>query len=60
MHTTPNHATLLGMPVLVLRRGLYPNKQEVLDVQASWPGHTVRCEALASPNRFALTVRKQH
>ena len=49
---------LKGRPVLVMRRGVYPNKSEVLDIIRSWPGHTVMVEPL-NPARFAITVRSK-
>lgn len=51
---------LKGMPVLVMRRGLFPNRQDILDVMASYPGHVVQTETMHQPCRFVLTVRKNH
>ena len=52
------HNLLKGMPVLVLRKGLFPNKADIQDVQRSWPGATVRTEVIHHPaTRFVVTVR---
>lgn len=50
---------LRGMPVLVMRRGVYPNKAEILDIHANWPGYTVRTETIYQPCRFAVTVQRR-
>lgn len=49
---------LKGKPVLVMRRGLYPNRKDICDVQMSWPGHIVRTEAMHQPCRFVVTVQR--
>lgn len=51
---------LKGMPVLVMRRGLFPNKADISDVVASYPNHTVRTETMFEPCRFVVTVRRNH
>lgn len=48
---------LKGRPVLVMRRGVYPNRTEVADVLAAWPNHIVRTETMFEPCRFVLTVQ---
>lgn len=48
-----------GMPVLIMRRGVYPNREEVKDVMASWPDHVVRTEPVFQPTRFAITVQRK-
>ena len=50
---------LKGVPVLVMRRGVYPNKSEVCDVIASWPGHIVRTEVMHNPCRFVITAQRR-
>ena len=50
---------LKGRPVLVMRRGLYPNRNDIVDVQMSWPGHIVRTEAMHQPYRFVVTVSRK-
>lgn len=50
---------LKGMPVLVMRRGHWPNQRDIKDVQAAWPQHTVQVETLHHPGtRFCVTVRR--
>lgn len=48
---------LKGRPVLVMRRGVFPNRAEIKDVQASYPGSVVRTECVS--NRFIVTVAKR-
>lgn len=50
---------LRGKPVLVMRRGVYPNKSEISDVIAAWPNHTVRTETMFNPCRFVVTVQRR-
>ena len=50
---------LKGRPVLVMRRGVYPNRSEVSDVLASWPNHIVRTEVMHNPCRFTITVQRR-
>ena len=50
---------LRGMPVLIMRRGVYPNKSEIMDIQADWPGYIVRTESVFTPCRFAVTVQRK-
>ena len=50
---------LKGRPVLVMRRGVYPNRSEIVDIQASWPGHVVRTENMFNPCRFCITVQRR-
>lgn len=50
---------LKGRPVLIMRRGVYPNRTEVADVIASYPNHIVRTETMFEPCRFALTVQRR-
>ena len=50
---------LKGMPVLTMKRGHWPNKSDIADVQAAWPQHTVRVEVLHYPGtRYCVTVRR--
>lgn len=51
---------LKGRPVLVMRRGIYPNKSEVQDIIRSYPidRFTVMVEPI-NPARFAITVRSK-
>ena len=49
---------LKGMPVLLMRRGVFPNKSEILDVMQSYPGYIVAVEPAAQ--RFAITVRSNN
>lgn len=51
---------LKGRPVLVMRRGIYPNKSEVQDIIRSYPidRFIVMVEPL-TPARFAITVRSK-
>jgi hypothetical protein len=49
---------LKGMPVYVMRAGCYPNKADILDIMARYPGATVRTEVIHHPvTRFTVTVR---
>lgn len=50
---------LRGKPVLVMRRGVFPNKADILDVAASYPNHVVRTETMFSPCRFCVTVQRK-
>lgn len=50
---------LKGCPVLVMRRGAFPNRAEIKDVQASYPGSVVRTEHMFNPCRFVVTVAKR-
>lgn len=51
---------LKGMPVLVMKRGHWPNKNDIADVMAAWPGYTIRTEVLHHPGtRYCVTVRRQ-
>ncbi len=48
-------AILKGQPVFICRRGVYPNKSEVMQIVANWSRtHLVRTERMI--NRFAITV----
>lgn len=49
---------LKGMPVLLMRRGIFPNRSEILDVMKSYPGYIVAVEPAA--HRFAVTVRRNN
>jgi hypothetical protein len=52
---------LKGMPVLIMRRGLYPNKADIVDITSRFPNHTVRTEVIHQPaTRFVVTVRSNH
>jgi hypothetical protein len=49
---------LKGMPVLTMRAGCYPNKADILEIMARYPGATVRTEVIHHPfTRFTVTVR---
>lgn len=50
---------LKGCPVLVMRRGAFPNRAEIKDIQASYPGSVVRTEHMFNPCRFVVTVAKR-
>ncbi len=51
---------LKGFPVLVMRRGLYPNKADVLDIMSRFPNHTIRCEVIHQPaTRFVVTAQRR-
>lgn len=50
---------LKGTPVLVMRRGLFPNHQDIADVQSAWPNHIVRTETMHQPCRFTVTVQRR-
>lgn len=48
---------LKGRPVIVFRRGAFPNRLDIQDVQARFPGMTVRTEVShAHGTRFVVTV----
>lgn len=48
--------TLKGNPVFICRRGVYPNRLELMDVVTHWSlTHLVRTERV-NANRFAITV----
>lgn len=48
---------LKGRPVITFRRGQFPNRQDILDVQARFPNTTVRTEVShAHGTRFVVTV----
>lgn len=51
---------LKGMPVLVMRRGTYPNRREILGIVENWPGYIVQTEPAFHPCRFVVTVRRSH
>ena len=50
---------LHGKPVLVMRRGLFPNKADIADVLAAFPNHIVRTETMYNPCRFVVTVQRR-
>lgn len=50
---------LKGIPVLVMRRGLFPNRQDIADVQSAWPNHIVRTETMYQPCRVTVTVQRR-
>lgn len=50
---------LRGKPVLVMRRGLYPNHADILAVMESYPNHVIRTEPVFNPSRFAITVQRR-
>lgn len=50
---------LKGKPIAVFRKGCFPNREEVRDVQLRNPGCTIRVEnmyVLGKHPRFAITV----
>lgn len=55
MQQTPH--ILKGKPVLIMRRGTFPNRAEIRDIQASYPGSVVRTEPWGI--RFVVTVAKR-
>lgn len=52
---------LKGMPVLVMGAGHYPNKADIVDIMARYPGATIRTEVIHHPRtRFVVTIRENH
>lgn len=48
---------LKGRPVITFKRGQFPNRLDIVDVQARFPGMTVRTEVShAHGTRFVVTV----
>lgn len=48
---------LKGRPVITFRRGQFPNRLDIVDVQARFPNMTVRTEVShAHGTRFVVTV----
>lgn len=51
---------LKGVPVLVMRRGTYPNKSDVADiVNRLRDTHTVRTEYIGDIGCFAVTAQRR-
>lgn len=50
---------LKGRPVLMMRRGVFPNRAEIKDIQLLYPGSVVRTEHISNPPRFVVTVAKR-
>ena len=51
---------LKGKPVLVMRRGLYPNKADILDLMSRFPECVIRTETMHNPStRFCVTVQRK-
>lgn len=49
---------LKGKPVLVMRRGLYPNKADIVDIASRYPGAVIRTETMHVPStRFVVTAQ---
>lgn len=57
----PNVQSLLkGKPVLVMRRGLFPNKADIVDIMSRFPDSVVRTETMHNPaTRFVVTVHRR-
>ena len=57
----PNVQSLLkGKPVLVMRRGLFPNKADIVDIMSRFPDSVVRTETMHNPStRFVVTVQRK-
>lgn len=52
------HNLFQGMPVLVMRKGHWPNQRDIEQVQQAWPDHEVKIETQHFPcTRFCITVR---
>lgn len=51
---------LKGKPVLVMRRGLFPNKADIVDIMSRFPEYVVRTETMHNPaTRFVVTVQRK-
>ena len=49
---------LKGKPVLVMRRGLYPNKADIVDIASRYPNAVIRTETMHVPStRFVITAQ---
>lgn len=52
---------LKGKPVLLMKRGHYPNKADIIDILSRFPNTVVRVETIHFPTtRFAVTVQVRH
>jgi len=52
---------LKGKPVLVMRRGLFPNKADITDLMLRFPDCIIRTETMHVPStRFVVTVQPRH
>ena len=51
---------LKGKPVLVMRRGLFPNKADIIDLVSRFPDCIIRTETMHVPStRFVVTVQRR-
>lgn len=51
---------LKGKPVLVMKRGLFPNKADIVDLMSRFPNCIVRTETMHTPStRFVVTVQRR-
>ena len=51
---------LKGKPVLVMRRGLFPNKADIVDIALRFPECVIRTETMHNPStRFVVTVQRK-
>ena len=51
---------LKGKPVLVMRRGLFPNKADIVDIASRFPDSVIRTETMHNPStRFVVTVQRK-
>lgn len=52
---------LRGQPVLVMRQGHYPNRNDITDVMSTHPNAIVRTEVMHYPHtRFVVTAQTRH